>query len=296
MTSLGSDFASMLRAFRDHRVMDDRTLREIEDRLNKINRQLPNTSNNFDSHALNRNNPHFVSLNQIYVDVGGDHQIMRPDDPTTAMMTLFNGGQIRINPTAAQLGQPSFTVYGDWGNHVVEFANIDDAAGDGVQIRLGSDATMVTGNAFARFVDGAFGTDGQIRADGSGGTAYVTTSDRRLKRNIEDLAGALDLLMRLRPRSFERVENPGVRRIGFVAQELFEVYPQAAFPGKNEDMLESGQPQHPWSVDLAHVVPVLVAAVQEQQKKIADLEDRLLDQKYGLLYRIKRFITKIVKR
>ena len=47
---------------------------------------------------------------------------------------------------------------------------------------------------------------------------------------------------------------------GFIAQELYEIFPNAVTkPANAEDM---------WSVDYGKVTPLLVKAIQEQQKTI----------------------------
>ena len=69
-----------------------------------------------------------------------------------------------------------------------------------------------------------------------GGGSWSNSSDRRLKKNIEDLDGSLDKLMRLRGVSFEYLdpdainELPG-QRLGMVAQEVEEVFPDWVSPG-----------------------------------------------------------------
>ena len=63
-----------------------------------------------------------------------------------------------------------------------------------------------------------------------GGGSWSNSSDRRLKKNVEDLDGALDQLLRLRGVTFEYKdpatinELPG-ERIGMIAQEVEEVLP-----------------------------------------------------------------------
>ena len=71
-------------------------------------------------------------------------------------------------------------------------------------------------------------------------TAYNTSSDERLKKNIVDLVGGLDMVSRVRPRKFDwRLD--GSHAIGFVAQELYKTYPQAVYA-----------PEHGmWGVDYA---------------------------------------------
>lgn len=64
----------------------------------------------------------------------------------------------------------------------------------------------------------------------SGGGSWAALSDARLKKNVADLHGSLDRLLRLRSVSFEYKDpaqgvGPGPQ-IGFIAQEVREVLPQ----------------------------------------------------------------------
>jgi len=73
-----------------------------------------------------------------------------------------------------------------------------------------------------------------LHVDGSagkpGGGSWTATSDARLKRNVEDLDGALATLLAMRGVTFEYIDPSAInelegRRIGFIAQELERVLP-----------------------------------------------------------------------
>ncbi|MBI4422186.1 MAG: tail fiber domain-containing protein, partial [Elusimicrobia bacterium] len=95
-------------------------------------------------------------------------------------------------------------------------------------------------------------------------TAYNTTSDRRLKTDIRDLEGALELVGRLKPRRY-RWRKSGDPAIGFVAQELREVFPQAVSAPEDEM----------WGVDYGQLTPLLAGAIQDLRAENARLEARL---------------------
>jgi hypothetical protein len=70
-------------------------------------------------------------------------------------------------------------------------------------------------------------------------TAYnfVTTSDKRVKENITDVQNSLDLISKLRPVSYtkiDRVSYGNRLNYGFIAQEVEEVMPVAVNTGKGE--------------------------------------------------------------
>lgn len=65
----------------------------------------------------------------------------------------------------------------------------------------------------------ALEVNGSVKA-----TAYISTSDRRLKTNIESLQGSLDKIKQLRGVSFDWKKD-GQHEIGLIAQEVEEIYP-----------------------------------------------------------------------
>lgn len=72
-----------------------------------------------------------------------------------------------------------------------------------------------------------------IVANGS----FVATSDKRVKENITELHNSLDLIGRLRPVSYNKIDKIqyGNRlHYGFIAQEVEEVLPNAVNTGKGE--------------------------------------------------------------
>jgi hypothetical protein len=57
--------------------------------------------------------------------------------------------------------------------------------------------------------------------------------------------------------------------VGFIAQEMAEIVPEAVSKGEGEDDM--------WSMDYGRITPVLVAALQDANKKIEQLEQRIAD-------------------
>ena len=108
-------------------------------------------------------------------------------------------------------------------------------------------------------------------------TAWTFGSDRRLKENIEDISYGLEAVKAMQPRSF-RFKSTGVETIGFIAQELAEVIPEAV-SGEEIEYLESDSPQEKagksMGVSKETLIPVLVKAIQEQQTLIESLTTRL---------------------
>jgi hypothetical protein len=116
--------------------------------------------------------------------------------------------------------------------------------------------------------DGA-AASGRIVANGANQAAFASTSDVRLKENIQNLPSQLEKLCSLRPVEFDYVESEGGgHQIGFIAQELQKIYPDAVSAGTDENQYLSVTG---WSKTEAR----LVKALQEAVAKIESLEARL---------------------
>ena len=104
----------------------------------------------------------------------------------------------------------------------------------------------------------------------SSGTTYNTTSDRRLKDNIEPIADATDKLMSMKPVTHTWIANPEAPSVhGFIAQEMQEIVPEAV---SGEDGGEEMM-----SMDYGRITPVLVAALQEATNEIKALKERVAE-------------------
>jgi len=116
-----------------------------------------------------------------------------------------------------------------------------------------------------------FRQDGTIVGDVSvtgSGTTYNTTSDIRLKTDIAPIADATDKLMAMNAVTHKWKADPDADAVvGFIAQEMAEIVPEAVNKGEGEDDM--------WSMDYGRITPVLVAALQDAHKKIEQLEQRI---------------------
>jgi hypothetical protein len=105
----------------------------------------------------------------------------------------------------------------------------------------------------------------------AGGTgAWINASDRRLKESIKPLDYGLQQVLELQPVRYTFKKEPGVERVGFVAQDVRSVVPEVV-TGTEGD-IEKGETL---GVGYAELVPVLVKAIQEQQKTIEELKARI---------------------
>ncbi len=111
---------------------------------------------------------------------------------------------------------------------------------------------------------------GTITTDGST-TGYNTSSDYRLKHDVQPLTGGLATIAALKPSTYKWNVNDGHGE-GFIAHELAEHIPLAV-SGEKDAVNEDGSIK-PQGVDYSKVVVHLVAAVQELTAKVAALESR----------------------
>jgi hypothetical protein len=105
---------------------------------------------------------------------------------------------------------------------------------------------------------------GSITSNGST-TSYVTTSDYRLKENVQPMTGALAKVEQLKPCTY-LWKDSGADGEGFIAHELGEVCPQAVV-GQKDAVDADGNPVYQ-GVDTSFLVATLTAAIQELNAKV----------------------------
>jgi len=103
-------------------------------------------------------------------------------------------------------------------------------------------------------------------------TSYNTSSDYRLKENVEPMVGALEKVAALKPCTYTW-KTDGSAGQGFIAHELQEVVPDCV-TGEKDAVDKDGKPQYQ-GVDTSFLIATLTAALQEQQALIQDLTTRL---------------------
>lgn len=108
---------------------------------------------------------------------------------------------------------------------------------------------------------------GSITQSGTTAVLYNTTSDVRVKDNVQDAPEAGATIDAIQVRSFdmngEHIEH------GFVAQELVAVAPQAVKVGNDGAITE---PEDVWGVDPSKLVALLIKEVQSLRARVAAVE------------------------
>ena len=101
--------------------------------------------------------------------------------------------------------------------------------------------------------------------------SYQSTSDGRLKKDVRDISYGLDHMLELRPVTFKwKRDNDGQTHLGFIAQEVENVIPEVvsyAHDPSGSDVM---------TVNYTELVPILIKAVQQQNRIIVEQENRLV--------------------
>ena len=114
----------------------------------------------------------------------------------------------------------------------------------------------------------------------TGDTSWSANSDERMKTKIVELDGALDKLNTLRCVNFEMKHDPDYKRIGLIAQDVYEVYPEAT-SGSPDDEYSYDQTRdgnsHEGAMGLRHtdLIAPLIKAVQELSAEVESLKEQL---------------------
>lgn len=187
---------------------------------------------------------------------------VRDSGDAGAFVQNFTCNSLNVNLNAAISG--SQTVGGDLTvDGTITFDTLKDAvenititklvdAADGVASN-DNDTTMPTTAAVKAYVDGV-------------------VSDYRAKSNLELLSGALSKIENVAVYEYN-ISTSLSREIGVIAHELQEEIPYLV-NGEKDAMHENGTPKFQ-TVNYGKMVPILLAAIQELQREVESLKDRL---------------------
>jgi len=148
--------------------------------------------------------------------------------------------------------------------------SVSNTATTAVPLVLQNSATGSTSYNIAAFYRNGSGV-GTISTTNTT-TAYNTSSDYRLKENIQPMTGALATVAALNPVTYNwKVDGSASQ--GFIAHELQAIVPDCV-TGEKDAVDAEGNPQYQ-GVDTSFLVATLTAAIQEQQTIIDSLKARI---------------------
>lgn len=139
----------------------------------------------------------------------------------------------------------------DWGSMLIAVSNSDDGSTNGVHLQLNGEGT-------ADLVALRFTVSGNFLAEGE----VAVYSDARLKSSIKPLRNRGFIT----PVSYIK---DGKESIGFIAQDMIELYPELVSKGSSKE--------HYLSVNYAQYTAVLQAQIIELHKEIDDLKRKFIN-------------------
>jgi hypothetical protein len=212
------------------------------------NNQLILWNNCYYGSAFTYTNTDYANYFRIY---NGDYAWFNAPSGTagttptfTQVMTLDKNGNLLVGTTTAGMTAGGVRLKNGGGNlGEIALSNNSGATDYVARFLWGSSATLV----------------GNITVS-STATSYVTSSDYRLKNDVQPMTGALARVAALKPVTY-KWNIDGSDGEGFIAHELAQVCPQAV-AGEKDAMDAEGKPVYQ-GVDTSFLVATLAAAIQE---------------------------------
>ena len=149
-------------------------------------------------------------------------------------------------------------------------------AGTPVEVEEAIPAGPLANNAAVFSFYNATSNVGSITVTGSA-TAYNTSSDYRLKENVDYEFNALDRVAQLKPARFNFIADADTTVDGFLAHEVQDIVPEA-ITGEKDAVDDEGNPEYQ-GIDQSKLVPLLAKAIQEQQEQIEELKQEIQNLK-----------------
>ena len=184
-------------------------------------------------------------------------------------MIVDNSGNLLLGVTSLSTSERFNCTKSAAGNKIAHFENTGNTNGDELlRTKLGSNADNTTSyHLVCSTVNDKlyiFGNGNVVNVNNS----YGTLSDIKLKENVVDATPKLADVMQLKVRNFNLKTDPKHKQIGFIAQELEQVFP--ALIDETHDRAEDGSQLETTvkSIKTSVLLPILVKAIQEQQALI----------------------------
>jgi hypothetical protein len=204
-------------------------------------------------------------------DISFNGSYVKFSSGTTEAMRIDSSGNVLIGGTAIEPAggavngislKPSSSA--TVSNGMVEICNANSPA-----LILGS----TTGDATLARFRRAGTVVGSISVT-AGATAFVTSSDYRLKTNLEPIVNGIERVKQLPVYSFNwKIDESGNKVDGFIAHEAKAIVPESVV-GEKDAVDAEGNPIYQ-GIDQSKIVPLLTAALKEAIAKIEVLESKV---------------------
>jgi hypothetical protein len=213
-----------------------------------------------------------AQANYMYLGTASDGTFHISESGGTARFTVQQAGNVGIGTTS-----PAQRLHVQSGTATVTPITTTSVTGDTAYqailvTKFDNDST--TSQNFIQFqINNGGANCGRITANGANTAAFGSTSDKRVKENIADLPSQLANIMALRPVEFDYVESyGGGHQIGFVAQEMQDVYPDVIAEDASEEKILSITG---WSKTEARLVKALQELNANLVAQVAALSQRI---------------------
>jgi hypothetical protein len=116
---------------------------------------------------------------------------------------------------------------------------------------------------------------GGVNASTSGNPTFRNPSDYRLKENIRDYSGSIDVIKSKRIRVFNLKDDPDKTEVvGFIAHEFGADGTPELIMGEKDAVDKDGNPKYQ-SILTTNILPYVVGALKETILKVEELENRI---------------------
>jgi hypothetical protein len=207
------------------------------------------------------------SATAAFTSIDGDGRStgsLRFNTNDTERMRIDNSGSLLVGKSSGVSGA-YLQIAGDASNQSLRMEN---AYGTGLAQLI----TNTSGQTFTAILFENSGTSGSISVSTTS-TTYNTSSDYRLKENVDYDFNALDRVAQLKPARFNFIADADTTVDGFLAHEVQDIVPEA-ITGEKDAVDDEGNPEYQ-GIDQSKLVPLLTKAIQEQQTIIDDLKTRI---------------------
>jgi hypothetical protein len=207
---------------------------------------------------------HFTDTNtatdfQGFVTYGHDVDALRFGTAETERMRITSGGNLAVGATSISNAAARAAIVNAGGGSIV------------MQIQRSGENPSYIGSDNSDIFSVWDSTPTKRFAVTSAGScqnttgSYGTISDAKLKENIVDATPKLDKVMQLQVKNFNFKTEPNLKQIGFIAQELQQVFPSLIEETPDQDENGEATGEVTLGVKTTVLVPILVKAIQEQQ-------------------------------
>ena len=210
----------------------------------------------------------------------GNEMVLTSGSSNTERMRIDSTGDIRFGHTGAYIAADEvYTFYNQQKGRTISIATAGNASHYGIDMwnQVGGSCNQML------FRGGGSGAaTGSITSTGNNATQFNTSSDYRLKENVDYTWDALTRLNQLKPCRFNWIDDDtNTLEDGFLAHEVSSVVPNAVTGEKDAVYTEEEAASEMYinagdikrqQLDNSKLVPLLVKAIQEQQEQIEELK------------------------